>query len=82
MAMSDCIKCWNTPCQCGWEFRNVSIKGLEQYLNILQQVVTYRKNHPNAKFSSLINEVETKDDKEFMDHMNNYLKGIEDASKK
>ena len=25
MAMSDCIKCWNTPCTCGWEYRNLSI---------------------------------------------------------
>ncbi len=21
MAMSDCIKCWNTPCTCGYEYR-------------------------------------------------------------
>ena len=22
MAMSDCEKCWDTPCTCGWEYRN------------------------------------------------------------
>jgi hypothetical protein len=22
MAMSDCDKCWETPCKCGWEYRN------------------------------------------------------------
>ena len=21
MALSDCAKCWNTPCSCGWEYR-------------------------------------------------------------
>jgi hypothetical protein len=22
MSMSDCEKCWNTPCMCGYEYRN------------------------------------------------------------
>lgn len=26
MSLSDCIKCWNTPCECGWEYRNWSSK--------------------------------------------------------
>lgn len=21
MALSDCVKCWNTPCTCGWGFK-------------------------------------------------------------
>jgi hypothetical protein len=24
MALSDCPKCWDTPCTCGYEFRNSS----------------------------------------------------------
>lgn len=24
MAMSDCEKCWDTPCGCGWEYRDYS----------------------------------------------------------
>lgn len=27
MAMSDCIKCWNTPCTCGYEYRDYSKRG-------------------------------------------------------
>lgn len=22
MSMSDCEKCWDTPCTCGWEYRH------------------------------------------------------------
>lgn len=40
MALSDCIKCWDTPCTCGhdWEFRSVDyimdmMKTLESTLN-------------------------------------------------
>ena len=24
MALSDCAKCWDTPCECGHEYRNYS----------------------------------------------------------
>ena len=24
MSMSDCEKCWSTPCLCGWEYRHWS----------------------------------------------------------
>jgi len=23
MSMSDCIKCWDTPCTCGYDYRNM-----------------------------------------------------------
>lgn len=26
MAMSDCAKCWDTPCSCGWDYRNWPMK--------------------------------------------------------
>ena len=25
--LSDCIKCWNTPCICGWDYRDYSKNG-------------------------------------------------------
>ena len=24
MSMSSCIKCWDNPCRCGWDYRNWS----------------------------------------------------------
>jgi hypothetical protein len=32
MAMSDCEKCWNTPCECGWEFRNMTSEQLSDFI--------------------------------------------------
>ncbi len=26
MGLSDCIVCWMTPCECGYEYRNWSIE--------------------------------------------------------
>jgi hypothetical protein len=24
MSLSDCVNCWDTPCRCGWEYREWS----------------------------------------------------------
>jgi hypothetical protein len=32
MALSDCEKCWDTPCGCGWYFKNYGIDGLSEYI--------------------------------------------------
>ena len=40
MAMSDCIKCWETPCRCGYEYRKWSkaarVKHAEVILGLRQ----------------------------------------------
>lgn len=33
MALSDCIKCWQTPCCCGYEFRNYSKTTMVAFIN-------------------------------------------------
>jgi hypothetical protein len=35
MALSDCIKCWQTPCECGYEFKNKS----QSYKNTMTKSV-------------------------------------------
>lgn len=69
MALSDCSHCWDTPCTCGWGYRNYNIKGLQERINMLQKVVSFKNQNPQAKFSSIGGE-ETEDDKKFMIHMN------------
>ncbi len=48
MSLSDCEKCWSTPCTCGWEYRNytanqklkliAAILGLSEIPTIDQQL--------------------------------------------
>lgn len=35
MALSDCEKCWNTPCDCGWEYRNWTQKKRIQFAAVV-----------------------------------------------
>ena len=39
MSLSDCEKCWETPCCCGWEYRNWSKKQLKEMRNMFQQLI-------------------------------------------
>ena len=48
MSLSDCEKCWDTPCTCGWEYREYSIKGLEDQIEMFKKIIEYRKLHPTV----------------------------------
>jgi len=39
MAMSDCEKCWDTPCECGWEYRNWDKDRLIAMRGMLQKLI-------------------------------------------
>ena len=67
MALSDCIKCWDTPCTCGWEQRNSSIEYLENRICFLQLIIEFKKSNPNAKHSQWFSDPETEDDKRYME---------------
>lgn len=41
MALTDCEKCWSTPCECGWEYRHYSDKGLAEFI---AHILTYKDN--------------------------------------
>jgi hypothetical protein len=45
MAMSDCIMCWDTPCTCGWGYRNYS---KERLANIIARITQYRSKEEAA----------------------------------
>ena len=38
--LSDCAKCWDTPCECGYNYRNWSKDRLENFIKILEDVKT------------------------------------------
>ena len=39
MAMSDCEKCWETPCVCGHEYRHWSLERLSSHIEMLKWVM-------------------------------------------
>ena len=74
MGMSDCVKCWDTPCTCGWCWREGAIEYLEKQKMILEKAIRWRKEHPNAKFSRTNSEPDTKDDIEYMEAVRKEIK--------
>jgi hypothetical protein len=39
MSMTDCVKCWNTPCICGWGYKGWSIESLKSLRDILNSLI-------------------------------------------
>ena len=37
MGMSDCEKCWSTPCECGWIYKNWSTETLSKHIASITQ---------------------------------------------
>ncbi len=59
MAMSDCIKCWNTPCSCGWNYKDYSKERLSKYI---AEITQYRsKKDAKAIIEKALNEVDNID---------------------
>ncbi len=41
MALSDCEKCWDTPCTCGWGYRDYSDM---EFAEFIANILSYREN--------------------------------------
>ena len=50
MALSDCIKCWSTPCECGYEYRDWSWKRIfKLHETIVETKIKYIEEQNKAK---------------------------------
>ena len=41
MALTDCGKCWSTPCECGWEYRYMND---EKFAKFIVNILTYKED--------------------------------------
>lgn len=42
MALSDCEKCWETPCACGHGYRNWTTARIQELIAVLEKVLATR----------------------------------------
>lgn len=39
MALSDCEKCWSTPCECGYNYKDWTVTRLKNHIKMLKSVL-------------------------------------------
>lgn len=44
MALSDCIHCWETPCTCGYDYRNYPMDELIKMRDLFQRLIDEKTN--------------------------------------
>lgn len=42
MALSDCEKCWETPCVCGYDYRKWNTDDIKKLIEVLHRVLSSR----------------------------------------
>lgn len=52
MSLSDCEKCWNTPCTCGYEYKKYSTSLLLTLKEVIDKELDDRKNQHNEDIKS------------------------------
>lgn len=50
--INDCELCWNTPCTCGWEYRNYSIQELVKMQIMFTKLIEYKVNNSERVLGS------------------------------
>lgn len=57
MSMSSCIKCWDTPCTCGYDYRNYDV---EKLVDFLSSVLSYHDKEVKLRvLNRLVTKIET-----------------------
>ena len=45
MSMSDCSRCWNTPCICGWEYIHWEEDYIIDQIHMLTKVLFFQRKY-------------------------------------
>ena len=72
--LSDCIKCWNTPCSCGWDYRLSTLDYLLSMSAIFTKAIQFKMENPDVKFSTC-SKKETEGDRRFMSFIRKEARG-------
>lgn len=54
MSMSDCEKCYNTPCTCGWEYKHWSEEALESQIEMLENILKFKQKYHTLKVERVV----------------------------
>jgi len=73
LGLGNCPHCEDHSCTCGWEYRNIYIKTLEERIKLIEAVLKYRKENPDVKFSGMRSEITTLEDKQFMEYLDKII---------
>jgi len=51
MSLSDCSKCWDTPCRCGYEYLSWSEKAIDDFIDTLERVKQFKSENKYVKMT-------------------------------
>lgn len=74
MSLSDCLHCWSTPCECGWDYRNWSIEALEKHAQMFLRIIEFKKQSTSLNFSNALKRTETDADRRLMEYIGTWKK--------
>lgn len=49
MALSDCSKCWDTPCICGHNYKHLSVHDLKDLIGALEKILKEKEANGEIK---------------------------------
>lgn len=52
MGMSDCMKCWDTPCNCGYDYLFEDTQRIHKRAMLLKEVLIFRRDYPQGDLTN------------------------------
>lgn len=85
MSLSSCVKCWDNPCTCGWDYRNMSFDQLHNQIDTLTAIMNFkieREREFDPPIFSSFGQPDTEDDKIIMVYVEAYREQMKRIFKK